>query len=87
VKEIDGDFLRKKSDIAKSLENFTIDNTSYILDAFKPSPKSSWLSFNICSEKLNDWKNKVELFDNIQEEDPDEEEDYNDAGYSANDEF
>ena len=74
TKESDGDLRRQKKHVSNSLENMSIEDVDYILDAFRANSYTQWLSCAKSQYKLGIWRDLLPLLDDVPEEESEDEE-------------
>lgn len=67
------------------MEDYSLEGIDSILDAFKVSPKSRYISLKKAETKINLWKNHLSLFDDIKEEEMSDE--FNGGSFNLDEEF
>jgi hypothetical protein len=86
---VEGEECVSVTEVKKSLENFMIPISDHILQAFKPSPNSEWISYRKLSETVESWRSSISVLDEINDEEDEEDaandEDYEDYGDFDND--
>ena len=62
--KVDGDDkLAKKSYIVECIDEYGLEGVDSILDAFRSSPSSTWISLNKAKTKINIWAKNLSIFD------------------------
>lgn len=86
---VEGEECLSVAEVKKSLENFMIPISDHILQAFKASPNSDWISYRKLSETVESWRSSISVLDEINdeadEEDAANDDDYEDYGDFDND--